>query len=396
VSIERFARALCASYIFAGSAFGMYAGLQTHPDIGQQLREAATQGDNATFAKLFGAAQSGWETALRPESDIRRVAVGTPAPRVLPSEPEIRGSENEPNDAASKIVPEVQALQTQSFSVAPLDAPAPNVEADVQPPRAEPILPEPPAPAPPPVPKPAPFIPKPPKEQPKPDNNLPPDADIARVEERMHNAISDSLYRDFDLYLYVSKADRGPWAQHMYVFVKDEASQAASSLKLLHVWPVSTGRDAYEVFRGQHTDSFTPVGLFELDPDRMFVQYHSMHWDEEMPYSMFFNWVRNGDQTGVAIHSATRANVKDLGSRASAGCIQLSPKDARYLYNLVRANYRGMVPVFKTNPKTGTMSKDGEMALNKRGQVQRFEGYRVLVMIENYGGEDDAVVSSLY
>src|SRR5262249_18551467 len=124
---------------------------------------------------------------------------------------------------------------------------------------------------------------------PEPDDALPPKDDIARVRERLLDAVPEEIYRHFDLYLYVSKADHGPWAQRMYVFAKDEVAPDAS-LRLLHAWPVSTGREAMERnIRGQRSETMTPAGLFELDPERMFVRYTSHEWGEAMPYSMFFN-----------------------------------------------------------------------------------------------------------
>ena len=48
-----------------------------------------------------------------------------------------------------------------------------------------------------------------------------------------------------------------------------------------------------------------------------------------MPYAMFFNWENHGYQTGLAIHGATGDDIGLLGTRASAGCVRLSPENAR-------------------------------------------------------------------
>ena len=78
----------------------------------------------------------------------------------------------------------------------------------------------------------------------------------------------------------------------------------------------------------------------------MYWRYHSHAWNQSMPYAMFFSWEHQGEQTGVAIHAATGNDIDRLGSRASAGCIHLSPEHARELYNLIHADYRGPVPRF--------------------------------------------------
>lgn len=81
-------------------------------------------------------------------------------------------------------------------------------------------------------------------------------------------------------------------------------------------WPVSTGRKGYN----------TPTGNFQpylLKP----MHYSSKYENAPMPNSIFFHG-------GYAIH-ATNA-VDSLGRPASHGCIRLSPRDAKWLYRLVK------------------------------------------------------------
>lgn len=81
-------------------------------------------------------------------------------------------------------------------------------------------------------------------------------------------------------------------------------------------WPVSTGRKGYN----------TPTGNFQpylLKP----MHYSSKYDNAPMPNSIFFHG-------GYAIH-ATNA-VNSLGRPASHGCIRLSPRDAKWLYQLVK------------------------------------------------------------
>jgi hypothetical protein len=215
-----------------------------------------------------------------------------------------------------------------------------------------------------------------------------------RVAQRLQTNLSRSLLANFDLFLYVSKADRGPIAQRMYVFTKGDAPK--SGLTLLHSWPVSTGREGTEYDRrGRRIWTGTPEGIYQLDPDRFYRRYTSVQWNQPMPNSMFFDWTRNGYRTGLAIHGvASEEEIAALGNRNSAGCVHLPPQAAEDLFNLVRSDYRGAVPRFAYNTKTKTMSNTGKLALDRRGAPRMEDGYRVLVVIENYGGED--AVSELY
>ena len=113
-----------------------------------------------------------------------------------------------------------------------------------------------------------------------------------------------------------------------------------------------------------------------------------------MPHSLFFNWERQGLQTGLAIHAATGDDIARLGQRASAGCVHLSPQNAALLYQLIRADYRGPVPRFAYNFDTQTMSNRGAFMHDAAGRLKMADGYRVLVDIEDYGGEN--LVASLF
>lgn len=220
----------------------------------------------------------------------------------------------------------------------------------------------------------------------------PPSTDqIAVVEQRLKDNLTPEMYDAFELFLYVSKAAAGPVAQHMYVFEK----QPSGDLTLAYNWPVSTGREKVEFNpAGRKLGSFTPTGYFELDPHRFYESYWSHQWNEPMPYSMFFNWIRSRQKTGLAIHSASGDDVALLGKRASAGCIRLPPDAARTLFELIRTNYRGLAPRFAINHRTGTMSRDGIVLHDPDGRVRMAEGYKVLVFIEDYGGEN--VVAAVY
>jgi len=113
-----------------------------------------------------------------------------------------------------------------------------------------------------------------------------------------------------------------------------------------------------------------------------------------MPFAMFFHWVERGRPTGIAIHAATRDEIRLLGARASSGCIRLSPEDAETLFTLIRAQYRGLAPRFAIDHKTGTMSSTGIILHDTSGKPELSEGYKVLVVVENYGGGN--LVAAMY
>jgi lipoprotein-anchoring transpeptidase ErfK/SrfK len=226
---------------------------------------------------------------------------------------------------------------------------------------------------------------------PRPDVSMPGPAELTRVMLRLKDNLTGEMLANFELFLYVSKASSGPWAQRMYVFGR----QAGGDLKLMYNWPVSTGREIVEYApNGQRAPSFTPQGYYELDPGRMYRHHTSGQWGQPMPYAMFFNWQTGGMQTGLAIHAAHGADIALLGQRASAGCVRLAPENAAMLFNLIRTQYKGLAPRFAMDRRTATMSNDGLLMHDADGKLKFAEGYKVLVFIENYGG--DNVVAAVF
>jgi lipoprotein-anchoring transpeptidase ErfK/SrfK len=206
---------------------------------------------------------------------------------------------------------------------------------------------------------------------------------------RLAAGLSPELMKSFDLFLYVSKAAEGPLAQRMYVFRKEDGR-----LMPIYDWAASTGREARETDpHGRKTFTATPAGYYELDPGRMYRRYRSRAWDQPMPHAMFFNWEREGLQTGLAIHAASGADIALLGKRASAGCVHLSPEHARTLFSLIRKDYAGEVPRFAYDRRTATMANDGRLAHDAKGRLVMTDGYKVLIVIEDYAGGDDVVAA---
>ncbi len=391
----RLLRQLSAVYLIAAGLYSCIIVLNARPDLARDLRglssEAAHQ--SAEFASQAADWTSTQAVALTDRIsawlDEQRVQLAKSEqpqtkPTVVASAPAVRSAPvvmrplpaPEQKLALARIpepvLPRRFALKLAHLpkAVAPKFAEA-KPEPAIAPPKIEPIQPQEPE-----------FTP---------DKSPPSAGEVTRVAERLRSNLTGELYANFELFLYVSKAERGPWAQRMYVFNK----QSSGDLKLLHAWPVSTGRPARALTKaGWRYALDTPAGYYQLDPGRFHVHYTSSEWGMPMPYAMFFDWVKNGNQTGLAIHGVTGEDIAMLGQRASAGCVRLAPDNARTLFNLIRAKYKGPVPRFAYDAKTGTMSNDGILWHDRNGNLRETDGYRVLVFIENYGG--DNVVAALY
>jgi len=219
--------------------------------------------------------------------------------------------------------------------------------------------------------------------------------DLEPVEARLRAKVPQELFNYFELYLYVSKATqgKGEWAQRLFALEK----QPDQNLKLLHQWPVSTGLEQpLKAPNGHMLGTNTPPGIFKLDRGRFYEDYRSRQWDSPMPFAMFFEWIRGGRVSGLAIHGTDDEGVKTLGQRASHGCIRLSPADAKTLFELIQSKYRGLVPAFRIDPNNQTMSTAGLLRRDENGKVVMTRGYKVLVFIEDYGGPSQDTVAALF
>lgn len=216
-------------------------------------------------------------------------------------------------------------------------------------------------------------------------------ARVVAVKARLEQSLTPDLRRNFDLFLFVSKAAKGPAAQRLYVFRKS----ADGALDLAYDWAASTGREGNETSPlGRHVFTATPAGFYQFDPARMYRHYISHAWNGEMPYAMFFNWEHAGAKTGLAIHGASDNTIAQLGKRASAGCVHISPEHAALLYRMIRADYRGSVPRFAYDASHETMSNRGALMRDADGHLEMTDGYRVLIDIEDFPGR--SLVATLY
>ncbi len=197
------------------------------------------------------------------------------------------------------------------------------------------------------------------------------------VAERLRDQVPDELFSYFDVFLYVSKAADGAWAQHLYMFHKSRDGD----LVFEQAFPVSTGRELREKYF-----TSTPTGLFELDPERFDRVHYSHVWHgAAMPWAMFLDYTIHGHLTGIALHSA-EGHAFELGHRASGGCVRLPPEKAEELFNRFQREERGLVPVFAFDDERATTFTDGEMVRDADGNVVLQDGYKVLLFIEEYPG----------
>ncbi len=114
-------------------------------------------------------------------------------------------------------------------------------------------------------------------------------------------------------------------------------------------WAVSSARAGYR----------TPTGTFK--PTWMSAMWYSRQYDmSPMPHSVFFSG-------GTAIH-ATYATGQ-LGTPASHGCVRLSPKNAKTLYNMVSKHGKERTRItVHGQPKNGSWN----VASQKQRNVRRY------------------------
>ena len=280
------------------------------------------------------------------------------------------------------FVPMTQAptLTTASVPAATPAAPAPA-------PAAAPVAPA-PAPALTPVvrePAPAPELPVTETLSASPD-----DANLRYAVATRHlmDAVPDDIEPYFDLFMYVSKAGSGPIGQRMFVFQRDADGKIVPYAE----WRVSTGREKFELHHERRIRTVTPEGIFMLNPDRFYKKYWSKSWDNApMHYAMFYDMVTNGNQSGLAIHAAVgQSKINRLGRRDSAGCIRLSPRNAKELFYKVQNTTRGEVPVLAMNDRKST-DRWGKAERTEAGALVLQDGYRALLYVENFDGRQETV-----
>lgn len=372
-------RFLAFSYLAAAFLFLVGWALMTHPELGQGARALATMARDDVLNPALDQLRA-HDLALLDSQDrtpSAQLAIAPLAPgaeRLLPRRDHAAAPTPRTVAAADDRLTQPEYAASANVTIlpdlSPEAAPVPPEPTMIEPHLATPHTPK---------------VPAPDFDIARDMPPLPPVTTPVSIAARHLNAsLTADMRANFDLFIFVSKAQRGPLAQRMYVFAK-----TGDGLQLLHDWPVSTGREQSEISpRGRSSFTSTPAGFYQFDPDRMYRRYRSYSWMQDMPFAMFFNWERQGVKTGLAIHSAVGDDIAKLGSRASAGCVHLSPENARTLFDLVKDKYQGRVPRFAYTEDTDTMSNRGGFAHRRDGSLKMADGYRVLIDIDDYAGRD--------
>lgn len=210
--------------------------------------------------------------------------------------------------------------------------------------------------------------------------------EMALAEQRLFDAIPLDVAPYFDLFLYVSKSREGTLSQKMFIFERDID-------RIVHpvaVWLVSTGRERREKYF-----TTTPVGLFQLDDERMFERWWSKTWDAPMPHAVFFDLVVGSGKSGIAIHAAARKDIPKLGTRASGGCVRLHPDLARAFFFYAKERLQGYVPAFAYDTARGTTSRTGNVVRAEDGTLVLTDGLKVLIYIEDFDGGPEPLLAPL-
>jgi hypothetical protein len=153
----------------------------------------------------------------------------------------------------------------------------------------------------------------------------------------------------------INKSKIGSTAQTMKVYLDGQ---------LVYEWKVSTGREKLETAKSGRTYvTATPVGYFR--PQRVTALHRSITWQADMPHAVFFNG-------GIAIHASNA--VQALGTRASGGCVRLSPQNAKLFFDLVKQ--AGINSVEK-------ISVSGKSTKNADGSLAQIKTYDTLIIVEN-------------
>lgn len=166
-----------------------------------------------------------------------------------------------------------------------------------------------------------------------------------------------NVLREWPIVIWVNKAAAGATAQRIRFYYRGD----------LYIDDfVSTGRERWEnPKKGEPYFSATPLGWF--NPTRLVERHYSELWQTEMPFAVFFNG-------GIALHATHPPLYKDLGTRASGGCIRLTEANAERIFWIIMHEPRTSVPVF---------TRDGRIRKDKRGNIVHKRGSPTLIIVED-------------
>ncbi|MNT31399.1 L,D-transpeptidase catalytic domain [compost metagenome] len=162
------------------------------------------------------------------------------------------------------------------------------------------------------------------------------------------------VYQEFPVVIRISKAVN---VQQMWVW-QDGV--------LTNQFAVSTGREQWETAKsGRYYFTGTPVGWFK--PKALIRKHWSETWEANMEFAVFFNG-------GVAMHATTPDHYKELGRRASGGCVRLHKTNAEFIFNLVSSEGKGLVPI---------VNRKGQVSRDSKGNIIRRIGWNTVIIVED-------------
>ncbi|WP_408098123.1 L,D-transpeptidase [Peredibacter sp. HCB2-198] len=133
--------------------------------------------------------------------------------------------------------------------------------------------------------------------------------------------------RNHRLVIAVNKAAKGKGAQTLTMY--------ENGVEILKE-KISTGREKEEKAKSGRTYfSTTPKGFFR--PTKIYRDYLSYTWNAPMPNAVFFIG-------GIALHATTKSHYKELGTRASGGCVRMIHESSLLLREKVMDTGLGSSP----------------------------------------------------
>jgi hypothetical protein len=172
------------------------------------------------------------------------------------------------------------------------------------------------------------------------------------------------VLKHFQVVLVVNKAEC-PYSNHQQCASAQKARFYRNGA-LQDVWPVSTGTERLKKppYSGAYV-ARTPVGWHS--PQVLDANHYSNLWDAPMPWAVFF-------AGGIAVHATNSPAYRNLGHRASGGCVRLHANHAETFFRAIREAGTGQVPVYH---------RGGGLLRSGNGQVQTHQSYNTLIIVEN-------------
>jgi len=170
---------------------------------------------------------------------------------------------------------------------------------------------------------------------------------------QIYDTYGVDIYSEFPVVIVVSKGSQTATVYH-------------NGNRVNH-FLISTGREKYERAKsGRWYTTTTPTGWFS--PKRYVRRHYSGTWDAIMEYAIFFNG-------GIALHATTPDHYKELGHRASGGCVRMHKTNAIWFWNLSLSEGRANVPYF---------TRGGQILRNRDGSIKRHQASGTLIIVTSY------------